>query len=137
MARNLEELRDENPQLAESLMAEAREAAAVEATQAAAAERLRLQEIDSIASVYDDAIVTEAKYGTSPCTAQELAFRAAQKAALSGKAFLQDLAQDGQASNVGQVPAAAADPELPGEKPLTPQERTAQGALIAKAAAGK
>lgn len=136
MASNLEELRIENPQLAETLMAEALSAVAVQASEAAATERRRLQEIDSIASVYDDELVNDAKYAT-PCSAQEMAFRAAQKAAQSGRAFLQDLEADGKASNAGSVPAAAADTELTGEQPLTPEQRAALGAQIAKAAAAK
>ena len=136
MASNLEELRNENPQLAETLMAQAKSEVANQAAEAAEAERRRLQEIDSIASVYDGDLVNDAKYG-APCTAQEMAFRAAQKAAQSGKAFLQDLEADGKASGAGSVPAAAADTELPSEKPLSPKERAKQGAQIAKAAVGK
>ena len=49
------------------------------------AEQKRIQEIDSIASVINDAeLVNEAKYGDAkkgipPCTAAELAFKAAQR----------------------------------------------------------
>lgn len=136
MAKNLEELRAENPELAESIMAEAKAAAAADVTAATEAERQRLRDIDSIAGIYDDEIVNDAKYGEKPCNAQELAFRAAQKAAQSGKAFLKDLEEDGKQSNAGKVPAAAADPEPPKATP-TQEDRIAQGAEAARALTGK
>lgn len=137
MAKNLEELKAENPELAESIMAEANAAVAADVTAATEAERQRLREIDSIAPIYDDETVNEAKYGDKPCNAQEMAFRAAQKAAQSGKTFLNDLEQDGKDSGAAGVPAAAADTELP--NPATQQtkeERIAAGAAAAKAVTG-
>lgn len=137
MAKNLEELKAENPELAESIMAEANAAVAADVTAATEAERQRLREIDSIASIYDDETVNEAKYGDKPCNAQEMAFRAAQKAAQSSKTFLNDLEQDGKDSGAAGVPAAAADTELP--NPATQQtkeERIAAGAAAAKAVTG-
>ena len=136
MANNLEELRAQNPDLAESIMAEAKAAAAADVAAATEAERQRLREIDSIASIYDNETVEAAKYGEKPCNAQELAFRAAQKAAQSGKAFLKDLEEDGKQSNAGKVPAAAADPEPPKATP-TQEDRIAQGAEAARALTGK
>lgn len=44
-------------------------------------ERTRLQEIDAIASAFTDEDVQGAKYGSAPCTAQELAHRVAKNAA--------------------------------------------------------
>lgn len=144
MAKNLEELRTENPELAESIMAEAKaEAAAGVAadTEAAVkAERERLKAIDSIASIYDAEMVNTAKYGDKACSAQELAFRAAQKAALKGKEFLNDMQSDSQSSNAGNVPAAAAETNPVAnkdEKELTQEERIAQGREAAKAIKNK
>lgn len=53
--------------------------AAVDA--AVIAERNRLAEIDSVASLFDPALVQEAKYGETACDARELSFRAAKAAA--------------------------------------------------------
>ena len=44
------------------------------------------------------------------------------------------LKPDEKASNAGKGPVPAADTKLPGEKPLSPDERVKQGAQIAKAA---
>ena len=121
MANNLAELRVENPALAESLMAEAM--AAVSANGAAVsvapdpapqgsggedrvrAERNRLQEIDAVAALYDKETVWEAKYGEHPCTAAEMTYRAAQKAAQLGREFLADVKADFKASRADEVGA--------------------------------
>jgi len=110
MARTLEELRKENPELANQLMAEAQAAASAElstgVSAAAEDERKRLQEIDKISALFDDVTVREAKYGDKPCTAQEMAHRAAVKAADEGKSFMKDLADDAAASKSKEVGAA-------------------------------
>lgn len=112
MATNFDELRIENPELAATVEEEVR--AAVSADNAAAinrateAERNRLAEIDQIAQLYDDEIVREAKYGEHPCTAQELAFRAAQNAARSGSAFVAGMKADYANSGAKDVPATPA-----------------------------
>jgi len=79
MAKNLDELRKENPELAATIEAEVRAVAKQSAINAVvAAERKRLQEIEDIAeAINDDKLVFEAKYGEKACTAQELALRAA------------------------------------------------------------
>lgn len=79
MAKNLGELRKENPELAATIEAEVRAAVKQSAINAVvAAERKRLQEIEDIAeAINDDELVFEAKYGEEACTAQELALRAA------------------------------------------------------------
>lgn len=138
MAQNLEQLRAENPELAESIMAEAQAAVAADVAAAVQAERQRLSEIDSIASIYGDDVVNDAKYGENPCTAQEMAFRAAQKTAKSGQAFLQDMDADGKESNAGSVPAAGVEtnPMKQADEP-TPEERIAQGVEAARAVTGK
>lgn len=133
MAKNLEELRAENPELAEQIMAEAKAAASQDAgavSAAVEAERKRIAEIDEIAALYDDETVREAKFGEKPSTAQEMAFAAAQKAAKKGQKFVEDLKDDSKASGADDVtatPAAEND-----DKPLTPQERMAQGRADAK-----
>lgn len=140
MAKNLEELRTENPELAESIMAEARAEVAANANAdieaAVKAERDRLREIDSIASIYDDEMVNAAKYGEKTCSAQELAFRAAQQAAQKGKEFLDDMREDGINSNADKVPAAAVETNPVSNKDdreLSQDKRIAQGREAAKA----
>lgn len=133
MAKNLEELRQENPALAAQLMAEAQAsvlafgaapipgtpaASAVPALQTAPAaqdsgtpdkvqaERLRLQEIDRLAGLFDAETINAAKYGEHPCTAQEMVYQAAQKAAQQGRQFLAALEADTAASGAQDVNAA-------------------------------
>mgnify|MGYP001081827177 CR=1 FL=1 len=138
MARNLEELRTENPELAESIMAEARAAVAAEGdtavTTAVQAERQRLAEIDEISALYSTDVVQAAKYGDNACSAQEMAFRAAKEAAKNGQDFLGNLKADNKASGaqaVGSAPAPSDD------APLTPEQRMAKGKEAALALAGK
>lgn len=168
MAKTLEELRQENPELAEQLMAEARAAAApapaaaAPATPAAAAptptpaaqtvtptpapsaapstpdpvaaERQRLQDIDALSGLYDTETINAAKYGDNACTAQEMTFRAAQKAAKQGTGFLTALEADTAASGAQQVGSAASgDPNKNGGEPKTPEEMRAYGRAAVKA----
>jgi ATP-dependent protease ClpP protease subunit len=133
MAKNLEELRAENPELAEQIMAEAQAAASQDAgtvSAAVEAERKRIAEIDEIAALYDDETVREAKYGEKPCTAQEMAFAAAKKAAKQGQKFMGELNDDFKASGAEDVDATPAVEE--DDKPLTPEQRMAQGRADAK-----
>ncbi len=107
MAKTVDELRQESPDLVAQIEEGARSAATKEAGKNAAdAERRRIQEIDEIAAQFDPAIVQEAKYGEHPCTAQELAFRAAKEAAAQGGKFLAGLKEDAKASGTGNVGAA-------------------------------
>jgi ATP-dependent protease ClpP protease subunit len=120
MAKNLEELRKENPELASTIEAEVKAAASANAATPStpataqpnaedilAAERKRIQEIDEIAAMINDAdLVREAKYGENPCSAQELAFRAMKKQAKQGEQHLDNTAKDYQASNAAKVGAA-------------------------------
>jgi len=87
------------------------------------AERKRLQEIDAIASLYSSDMVRAAKYET-PCTAQELAYRAAQESVKQRGQFLQDLEVDTQASHVQEVPSVA-DPGETSPQEQTPEQRMA------------
>jgi len=111
MAKNLEELRKENPELATTIEAEVK--AAVSAADQTAintaveAERKRQQEIDDIATAINDPeLVKEAKYGEKACTAQELAFRTMQKQSKLGDQHLTNTQKDYQASNAADVNAA-------------------------------
>lgn len=114
----LEELREQNPELANQIDAE-REAAVREAEgRARTAERERLRGIDEIAAtVGDDALVNEARYGETACDAKELAFRAMRANAAKGNRFLAALAIDAKASGADGVKPV--DP--PEDKPSAPQ----------------
>lgn len=115
MANNLKELRAENSALASTVEADVK--AELETTLAAekteainkaiADERQRLSEIDEIASLYTAEMVQEAKYGKEPCSAAELALRAAKQQTKTGDAFMEHIAADFKesgASNVGASP---------------------------------
>ena len=149
MAKNLEELRAENPELAEALMAEAK--AVVSASGAAApaseawadggedrvrAERNRLQEIDALAGLFDAETINAAKYGDHPCTAQEMVYQAAQRASQQGGTFLAALEADTAASGVQSVGAAngaGSDGAGGTGGPDSPQAVVAQAQADAKA----
>ena len=155
MAKNLEELRTENPELAEALMAEAK--AAVSASGAPAtpavlpaapavqdsapdpvkAERLRIQEIDALAGLYDAETIQAAKYGENACTAQEMTYRAAQKAAQQGKQHLDNLESDYKASGAQGVPAASDPGQPPPKSEQTPEQRMTAARTEVKALFGK
>lgn len=156
MARNLEELRAENPELAEQLMAEARAAVSAAGQAPAAAEpaasqtataqpaaqmaeddpaqmeRKRIQDIDALASQFDAETIQEAKYGPDACTAQEMAYRAAQKAAKTGKSYLASMMSDTEDSGANGVGAASTSGEPTGGE-LTPEQRMAKGRADARA----
>ncbi len=118
MAKTLEELRREDPALAEQFMAEARavvsasgipaapSAQGAEGVDPAQAERQRLQDIDAMAGVFDAETIKAAKYGEHPCTAQEMVYAAAQKAAQQGQKFLAALMADTSGSGAQDVGAA-------------------------------
>lgn len=74
------------------------------------AERERLQKIDKIAAQFGADLVAEAKY-TKPCTAEELAYKAALASAEKGVSFLAALGDDAENSNANKVTAAAAKPD--------------------------
>ena len=117
----------------------AQESAPAPAVDLAAAERRRLQEIDAIAALYDPALVQEAKYGEKPCTAQELAYRAAveaaAKAAGEGKAFMAAMAADNLAA--AAVSAAPASEPPKSTENMTPEQRMADARNEVKALLGK
>lgn len=138
MAKTLEELRTENPELAAQVESEVRAAAAQDTSaldEARAAERKRLADIDAIACLYDDETVKSAKYGENTCTAQEMAFRAAQKAAQQGTAFMAAASADYQASGAAGVGAAPQSEEASGSK--TNGQRKAEAKSAVKALLSK
>lgn len=139
MAQTVEELRREFPDLTAQMEADIR--ASVNADNASAvndavqAERDRLAGIDEVASLFDDDLVQSAKYGEDACSAQELAYRAAQKAAKTGQKFMANLEDDAGASgaaNVGAAPGEPVDPTDGAE--LTEEQKQANAkAAVAKA----
>ena len=104
----LDELKAQEPDLVSQIEQAATNAAKAQASaDAVTAERQRLADIDSIAaSIPDQQLVHDAKYGENPCTAQELCFRVMQQSAASGQNFLANYEKDGAASGVGDVGAA-------------------------------
>lgn len=95
------------------------------------AERQRLQEIDALASLYDAETVQAAKYGDTACTAQEMAYRAAQAAAKQGKTFLAAMEQDVAESGAQQIPAAAPAPADNSIKTLEQRKAAGRAAIRA------
>lgn len=111
----------------------------VSAAEQVAAERQRLRDIDAIAALYDPELVQAAKYGEDPCTAQELAYRAAVQAAASaeseGKAFLAAMRTDAKAAaEVGAAPISE-PPEDP--ENMMPEQRMAAARRDVRALLGK
>ena len=104
----IEEMRAAHPEVVAQIEQAAVNAAQTQVTtDAVTAERQRLEAIDSIAaSIPDQQLVHDAKYGDSPCTAQELCFRVMQQSAASGQQFLANYQADGAASGAGNVGSA-------------------------------
>ena len=117
-----EEMRAAHPEIVAQIEQDARNAAQTQASaDAVAAERQRIADIDSIAaSIPDQQLVHDAKYGDNPCTAQELCFRVMQQSAASGQQFLANYQADGTASGAGNVGAAPN-----GGAPVNQQEQDA------------
>lgn len=117
----LEELRAQEPDLVNQIEQEVRNEAQTRTTDAVTAERQRLADIDSIAaSIPDQQLVHDAKYGDKPCTAQELCFHVMQQSAASGKQFLENYMADGAVSGTAKVGAAPN-----GGAPATKEEQDA------------
>ncbi len=110
MAKNLEELRSENAEQGGAVEKEIKESVSAEnasaVKSAAENERQRLCEIDDIAHLYDEETVREAKYGDNPCSAAEMAYRAAIKASKTGTAFMANAKADFEESGASSVTAA-------------------------------
>lgn len=115
ISMSIDELRAQYPEQVAQVEAEALAAADhTEAVNAAVqAERDRLAAIDEVAGLFDPALVQEAKYGQTPCTAAELALKAAQMAAKAGSKFLADAKEDAEESGTDKVGAAPAPQEAP------------------------
>ena len=124
MARNLEELRTENPELAAQVEADVRAGLPADSDVNAAveAERRRLMEIDEISALYSDEAVRAAKYGDTPLTAAQLAFEQAKAAATQGTAFAAAMLEDAKKAN--SVPAAATKPD--GDAPKSEEQKQAE-----------
>lgn len=130
MAKTVAELRKEYPELTAQLEDEIRASVSDEigdgaVKKAVQAERDRLQKIDEVSALFDSDLVQAAKYGDDACSAAELSYRAAQKAAKNGKSFMANLEDDADASNAGDVGATPTQEEDPtAEK--TPEQKQAQ-----------
>lgn len=74
--------------------------------QAMQEERQRIAEIDSIAGNIDPQLVHEAKFGASPMTARDLAFRAMQTAQFGGQGYMAARLADFSAGGAGDVSAS-------------------------------
>ena len=91
--------------------------------------------IDDIASLYDAETVRAAKY-TNPCTAQEMAFRAAVEMAKQGRTFMSNLesdVNDSGAQNVGAAPGGNDG----NNAPSTAESMKAAGKAMAEKLRGK
>lgn len=100
---------------------------------AVAAERQRLQEIDEVAALFDAELVREARFGEKACTASELSYRAAKRAAEQGHAFLAAMREDAQASGANGV-GAAQEPEPAATHPMSRAALMEQGRAAVRAA---
>jgi len=138
MARTVEELRQEFPDLTAQMEADIRASVRAEGvSEAVQAERDRLASIDEVASLFDADLVQSAKYGEDACSAQELAYRAAQKAAKNGQKFMTNLKDDANASNASNVGAApGTEPEVDDEN-LTGEQKMANARANVKSLLGK
>lgn len=146
MASTVDELRAEFPELVSQIEAQARAAAETpagdggESGDPVSAERQRIRDIDALAGLFDDETITEAKYGEHACTAQEMAYRAAQKAAKQGRKYLEDMEDDTNDSNAQDVNASGNDGGAGGEaddKTATIAQAKADAAKYLKMKEGK
>lgn len=105
--KTLEDLRNAFPDLVAQIETAAR-------ADGIAAERNRIQEIESIEAVVGDAqMVKDAKFGENPLNAKDMLFASAQKQAAVGNQMLGKLTTDAAASGAAAVaasPAAAGEP---------------------------
>ena len=109
--KNVDELRAAFPELTAQVETAAR-------AEGVAAERARLQAIESIQGAIDPALVAEAKYGEKPLDAASLALRAMQAQAALGAQTLNNMQADATASGAAAVGAAAnGGPESKGMEP--------------------
>lgn len=109
---NVDELRAAHPDLVAQVENAAR-------TEGANNERARIQGIEAIQNaIADNALITDAKFGANPLTAEQLAFKAMQAQAAIGNTMLNNMAADNTASGVANVVTAPnAGPEVTAEQP--------------------
>ena len=135
MAKNLTELREENAELAAEVEREVRAELSAEnasaLAQAVSNERKRLSEIDEIACHFDKDTVREAKYGEQACSAQEMSYRAAVKAAKAGTTFMANATEDTNESGVNGVQSAQAPAAEGGKKTEEQKQKEADAAFKA------
>ena len=109
--------------------------------EAVRAERQRLSEIDEISALYPEDMVRAAKYGEHPCTAQQLAYNAAQMAVQQGTNVLALMNADAEAAaKVGAAPDPKAEsgstvPEVP-KAAKTENERIEEARALLKQTLG-
>ena len=123
----LEELKANDPEAYAAMIAEAQ--AGMNNDEAVQNERQRLADIDAIANLFDADTVNAAKY-TDPCTAQEMCYRAAQKSAKQGTAFMAALTEDAKESGAEDITSAPTASEE--DKPMTNADMVAAGEAAAK-----
>lgn len=106
----IEELRNEFPELVAQIETAAR-------AEGVAAERNRIQEIESVQNVVGNAqMVQDAKFGEKPMNAKDMLFAAAQNAAAAGIQMLGNLQADATASGAaGVMPIPAQEPGASGD----------------------
>lgn len=129
-----EELRAQYPELVAEVEADARATVDTNAAVSAAvqAEERRMQEIDEVSALFDDELVREARYGDRKCSAQELAYRAAQAAAKQGRRFLASMeADDGDSGAEGVGAAPGKEDDKGGEDSVAEIEAQAKAAVKA------
>ncbi len=142
MAKDLSELRKENPELAAAVEAEIKaqnanesKTAADEAVKKALEdERKRLEKIEAIAGQVSPELLADAKY-KNPCTAEELAYKAMTENAKKGAGFLRDLENEYQNSEASGVRAVA--PQDDAGAGLNEEEKEKEVKALIKDALGK
>ena len=104
---NVDELKAAHPDLVAQIVNAAR-------AEGANQERNRIQGIEAIQNaIADQSLITNAKFGENPLTAEQLAFQAMQAQAALGNTMLQNMAADNAASGAEEVVAAPnAGPEV-------------------------
>lgn len=134
MATTVDELRKEYPELTAQLEDSFRQTVSQEAVQA---EQNRLQEIDAISNLFDPALVQEAKYGETACSAQELSHRAAIAAANQGKNFLTAMQDDARASGSNAVTSTPPAQDGKAAQATMVEQAKADAAIFNKMKEGK
>jgi hypothetical protein len=109
---NVDELRAAHPDLVAQVENAAR-------TEGANNERARIQGIEAIQNaIADNTLITDAKFGANPLTAEQLAFKAMQAQAAIGNTVLNNMGADNDASGVANVVTAPnAGPEVTDSNP--------------------